>query len=90
MVDVTRADRKAATSYLSPAKERTVEGLIQAFARHRIAERERNAGIAEAWAEQRKLEAGHTLEGTSLYAEIMARISILQRIAQAIRASSDD
>ena len=46
MVEVQQADIEAANSYLSPAKERTVDGLIQAFARHR------QAGVQQAFAER--------------------------------------
>lgn len=37
MAEMTEADRAAANSYLSPAKERTIDGLVQAFAAHRDA-----------------------------------------------------
>jgi len=46
VVEVQQADIEAANSYLSPAKERTVDGLIQAFARHR------QAGVQQAFAER--------------------------------------
>ena len=49
MVEVQQADIEAANSYLSPAKERTVDGLIQAFARHRQAGVQQGLDMAAAY-----------------------------------------
>lgn len=49
MVEFQQADIEAANSYLSPAKERTVDGLIQAFARHRQAGVQQGLDMAAAY-----------------------------------------
>lgn len=54
MVEVTQEDRDAANSYLSPAKERTVDGLAEAFARHRRAGVQQGLDMAIALWERHK------------------------------------
>jgi len=59
VVEVQQADIEAANSYLSPAKERTVDGLIQAFARHRQAGVQQGLDMAAGVAGCERFPAGH-------------------------------
>lgn len=98
---VEQCDRDAAAEYASEggwgdgraywlANALDSHPLIQAFARHRIAERERNAGIAEqATTEaQAVITSKSTDQGAILSAR--ATYAAATHIAQAIRAASDD
>ena len=82
MVEVTQSDMNVAATFLEewePGPEMTVVKLARVIAAVRIAERERNAGIAE--------------EGTQPGCDDPeCSFNCLERraIAQAIRAASDD
>lgn len=76
MAEVTETDRKAANSYLSPAKERTIDGLFQAFAAHREAAEKAERQAVVDWLRTRglrKLTEGKHSNRSDFQADAIAR-----------------